>query len=318
MHKIFDQISNAIKKSNNILLCAHRNPDGDALGSLIGFIDLLENNNKRYNIFLPEKINDDFNFLERLDLIENKKINNINNFDTIIILDSADITYTHLKDCFKNLITNSTIINIDHHTSNPHFGHINCVNSKASSTAEIVFDFFKYINYKINKNLATALLCGIACDTEIFYNAATNSNSTKQASELLKLGANLNIIIKKIFQNRKINYVKFLGALLSKIEFNSKLGILTLIIRQDDLINFNIPEEEIHGIANMLKNTREAKAVLILRETKDKKIKGSLRGREIDVAKLAQALGGGGHSKAAGFIIDGRLRQDQKGKWEIK
>jgi len=318
MHKTFAEIATTIKKSNNILLGTHRNPDGDALSSLIGFIDLLENNNKKYNIFLPEKINDDFNFLARLDLIENKKINNINNFDTIIILDSADITYTHLKDCFKNLTTNSTIINIDHHISNPHFGHINCVNSKASSTAEIVFDFFKYINYKINKNLATALLCGIACDTEIFYNAATNSNSTKQASELLKLGANLNIIIKKIFQNRKINYVKFLGALLSKIEFNSKLGILTLIIRQDDLINFNIPEEEIHGIANMLKNTREAKAVLILRETKDKKIKGSLRGREIDVAKLAQALGGGGHSKAAGFIIDGRLRQDQKGKWEIK
>ncbi|MFH1457460.1 MAG: bifunctional oligoribonuclease/PAP phosphatase NrnA [Patescibacteria group bacterium] len=322
MHKIFAKIATTIKKSNYILLTAHRNFDGDSLGSIISFIDFLENIKKEYSILLPEKINADFNFLPHLNLMENKKIkspinDDIKKFDTIIILDSADTSHTHLEQYFDELKTNSNIINIDHHMSNPYFGHINCVNAKASSTAEIVFDFLKYINYKIDKKLATALLCGIACDTEIFYNSATNQNSTSQAAELLRLGANLNVITKKIFKNQKINYIKFFGMLLSKIKFNPILSVLTLIIKQDDLIKFNVNEDDIHGMANILKNIREAEVVLILKETKEGKIKGSLRSKTVDVSKLATVLGGGGHRKAAGFAIDGKLMENNNGTWKI-
>lgn len=314
--KTFDQIFKYIQQANNILLTIHRGHDGDALGSITAMIDLLEKHNTNYCAFLHEKPKKDFNFLPRLDKTTTE-IQKNQKFDLVLILDCGSRDMSDPKSYEKYINENTDIINIDHHLSNDAFGNINYVNIKASSTAEILIDFFQHINHSIDKQTATSLLCGIACDTEMFNNAATNEHVVQQSSDLLKLGGDMNLITKKIFQNTNLKYAKFLGSLLKKVQHNKNLNLVSLVVTQDDIERSGLKEDEIYGIANFLKNTNEGEIVLLLREGEDGTIKGSLRSKHINIEPFAQLLGGGGHNKAAGFTIEGNISQDSQGKYRI-
>jgi bifunctional oligoribonuclease and PAP phosphatase NrnA len=314
--KTFDQILESIQQAKNILLTIHRGQDGDALGSITAMIDLLEKHNTNYCAFLHEQIKKDFNFLPRLDKTQTE-IQKNQIFDLALILDCGSYHMSDPQSYEKHINESTEIINIDHHSSNDMFGDINYVNNQASSTAEILIDFFQHIDHKIDKQTATSLLCGIACDTEMFNNAATNEHVIKQSSDLLKLGGDMKIITKKIFQNTNLKYAKFLGTLLKKVQHNKSLNLVSLVVTQDDIEKSGLKEEEIYGIANFLKNTNEGEIVLLLQEGKDGDIKGSLRSKHINIEPFAKLLGGGGHNKASGFTIEGNISQDSQGKYII-
>ncbi|MFH1610514.1 MAG: DHHA1 domain-containing protein, partial [Patescibacteria group bacterium] len=278
--------------------------------------DLLEKHNTNYCAFLHEKIKKDFSFLQHLDKTQTE-IQKNEKFDLALILDCGSYDMSDPQSYEKYIDKDTKIINIDHHISNDEFGKINYINKQASSTAEILIDFFKHIKHPIDKQTATSLLCGIACDTEMFCNAATNEFAIQQSSELIRLGGDINTIKKKVFENTKLKYAKFLGSLLSKIQHNKKLDIISLVITQDDIKKNNLENEDISGVANFLKNTNEGEVALLLKESTDGKIKGSLRSKGKDIEPLARLLGGGGHNRAAGFTIEGKLIQDSKGKYRI-
>ncbi|MFH1610445.1 MAG: DHH family phosphoesterase, partial [Patescibacteria group bacterium] len=226
--KTFDQIFKSIQEAKNILLTIHKGQDGDALGSITAMIDLLEKHNTNYCAFLHEKIKKDFSFLPHLDKTRTE-IQKNEKFDLALILDCGSYDMSNPESYEKYIGKDTKTINIDHHLSNDMFGDINYINKRASSTAEILIDFFQHIDHQISKQTATSLLCGIACDTEMFNNAATNEHVIQQSSDLLKLGGDMNIITKKIFQNTNLKYAKFLGSLLKKVQYNKDLNLVSLV-----------------------------------------------------------------------------------------
>lgn len=312
---VYRQINDLINNSQKILLLTHRRPDGDGLGALCVFFSYLKNLKKISSAYCIDQPNCSFNFLDGFKEIKfDRKITDFKQFDLIICLDCGDLDQTGLKEELASI--KSAIINIDHHLTNTYFGNINLIDINASSTTEIIADFFDFFEFKISKNQATCLLIGILTDTDNFSNSATTQKAFSLAAKLLLKGINF----KKLyaFGNKNITILKLWGEILSRLEKNENYNIATTVITNKDFTKYNIKEEEFAGMANFFNNLAGVKATLILKEDNSGKIRGSIRttNEKVDVAALAKILGGGGHKKAAGFSLDGKL-VEKDGHWRI-
>ncbi len=317
---LINKLEQLILAAKKILVLTHQKPDGDALGSGLAFSEFLDTLGKANTFFALGPISSTADFLPGRTKIKNNlgKIN-LADFDLIAILDCGDLKQTGIETELRALPSGTAILNIDHHQTNENFGAINIVDSESSSTAEIIFALFEELNFLISKNSATLLLTGLITDTANFSNPATTFASLEAAGKLLSHGAKLNEISANVLQNKSLNVLKFWGTILSRLTENKELGVVTTVITREDLELANLDEEALDGVTNFLNNLKGAKMVLVLKALEDGKIKGSFRTTTpgIDVSRLAKTFGGGGHAKAAGFTIPGKLVKIEGG-WRIE
>ena len=318
--KLFDQVHIELEKAQHIMLVIHKNPDGDATGASLALSHFLEKNNKNHTCFSKDKLGSNFAFLPKNDVFNHdEKIWKNNDFDLIITLDSSNLDHTGVEPHINNHKNRVKIINIDHHITNEKHGHINLVVSEASSTCEIVH-YLLDAKKAINKAIATCLLTGIITDTDGFQNMATTPSAIETASRLMKKGVNIGSITKLTLDQKPVNTLKLWGMALQRLKINKKNNVISTVVTRQDLIDCNASEEALDGIANFLNRLNEAEngVVMVLSEHEPGKIKGSLRTTNplIDVSKLANILGGGGHKKASGFSIEGKLEETDDG-WQI-
>ena len=159
--------------------------------------------------------------------------------------------------------------------------------------------------------MSTALLTGIITDTGNFTNSATTPSAMLVASELLRTGGNLNVINQNTVYNQTLGSLKLWGTALSRLTRHDDQNITYTYITQKDLMECDVNDNETEGIANFLNNLDGGNISMILKETKDGQIKGSLRttSDQHDVSSMAKQLGGGGHKKAAGFTVGGTIEE---------
>ncbi|MFC1598540.1 bifunctional oligoribonuclease/PAP phosphatase NrnA [Patescibacteria group bacterium] len=314
-------ILDKIKKAEHILLVSHEKPDGDTLGASLAMAQYFNKEDKKYKHFCYDKPAAYFSFLPLIEqIVDDYDLIDLNDHDLVITIDCGDINRTRIADDLIKFKKTTTIINIDHHQSNENFGHHNLVIPQASSTSEIIYKFFAYHKIEPDKYMATSLLTGILTDTMNFTNAATNQESLKIAADLLNNGARVTKIISQISQNKNLASLKLWGKVLSRLEFNSNFNFAYTVITKKDLQENKVTAEDARdGLANFLSTINDVDFIMVLTEENDNLIKGSLRTTKdtINVAKIAEALGGGGHPKAAGFKVDGKLIKTSKG-WQIK
>ncbi len=315
------QILTAISGANHILLISHEKPDGDTLGASLAMSKFLEKEKIVHKHFCADKHAPYFDYLPKIEnVINDYKEINLADHDLIITLDCGDIRRTTIHEDLNLFNDKTIIINIDHHESNDLFGHHNLVVTNASSTSEIMYKFFEFHQIKIDKYMATSLLTGIITDTMNFSNAATNNDSLKIAATLLKRGARVNKIISQVSGNKNLNSLKLWGTVLARLQLNEQYNFAYTVITQKDLQENKISAEEARdGLANFLSMLNDVNFILVLTEEENEIIKGSLRTTKdnVDVAKMANAFGGGGHKKAAGFTTKGKLIETTTG-WQVE
>jgi len=235
--------------------------------------------------------------------------------DLVCVLDAGTLSHAGVAD-YIDEEDRPRIVNIDHHNVNDQYGIINLVESKASSTSEVIYRLVKSFGMRFNPESATSLLTGIITDTSFFVNAATSTETMAAAGEMLGSGAEYNKIYRRLFKNKSLLAISLWGKALERLSFNSEYGIATTAIKLSDYEGKE-GEEAMEGITNYLCATLKVPIILALREVAGGKVKGSLRTvTDIDVSAFAKALGGGGHKKAAGFTIDGRLEGNENG-WSV-
>ncbi|MDO8626290.1 MAG: bifunctional oligoribonuclease/PAP phosphatase NrnA [Candidatus Magasanikbacteria bacterium] len=316
MQQIAKHIHFALGKAKKIVIIPHQHPDADALGAATALFEYLNNLNKDVHIYCFTESSPKLHFMPHR---EHLKIDPeiftdftnadglISKPDVIIVVDSGDLRYAGVYEHLKN--HQATIINIDHHITNEHFGHINLVIPTASSTCEIVFNFFKHNHVLINKKMATSLLSGVLTDTGNFTNSATSASALAATSELLRAGGDYTHVNDAVVRNKTIPTLKLWGKIFSRLTHHEPMKLTYTYFTQADLVEHNLPDSETEGIANFLNNLENTDIALILKETSDGQIKGSLRTTKdgIDVAAMAKKLNGGGHKKAAGFTMPGTI-----------
>ncbi len=307
-----------IKQADNILLVTHLRPDGDAISSVCAMIDLLENIDKKYSAFCDGKIEESFSYLAHIEKINTKKeMINFSKHDLIIILDCGSMARTSLTEEIKNKSLNQTIIEFDHHPQVDNYANIEIRNPQASATTEVIYDFFKINKLKINKNIANCILTGIFTDTANLFYPNTSDKTIRISSEMMIYGAQLPQIIQNTWYNKNLTAMKIWGVALNNLKINKKYNLAFSVLTQKDIKEAgaeNINKDIYSSIAGFLGNLHKVKAIMLIIEEENGIIKTSLRSSDpnVDVSKLAKFMGGGGHTKAASFIISGKILKNGK------
>ncbi len=308
----FKKIKSLLENSKNTAVFTHEDPDGDALGSISAVALALQRLQVKAKFFLSGSLPLNFNFLP-FPYFEEELPQDL---ELVLILDCGNLERTGFE---KEILgsKNAVLVNIDHHPQDDPFGNINIVSPSSSSTAELIFYFLRNLNLDIDRDLAECLLTGIFTDTGSFMHSNTTGRVLEIAANLVSKGANIKKIAYNTYRKKDISTLKLWGRVLSRIKTDRTKGIVASVITKKDLEECGATKEDLAGVVNLINSIPEARAALLLRE-EEGEIQGSLRSESggLDVRKIANLLGGGGHVRASGFRIKGKLKETEEG-WEI-
>lgn len=314
--KPFAAAKQLIENSQNIILTTHERTDGDDLGSMLALAHYFRSLNKSVTIAITGGLPERLTFLPGSDWVEENLPNS--NYDLIIVSGCSTLNRTNHSEILK---LNLPIINFDHHPDNQNYGFINIVDATKSSVAELMFDFLQWSSWKIDQNIATCLLTGIITDTGLLMHSNTQASTLSAVSQLMKEGALISQVAKHTFTTQNPTDMRAWGTVLQNAYFNPDNQMIYAVITQDQIQELGGPElGSFEGLVETLNKVPEAKFAMFLKEDSDGRIKGSLRSEEykgVDVQKIAQSMGGGGHKLAAGFSMMGKLAKNSAGYWEV-
>ena len=305
---IVDQICEAMKKGGTFFLSGHLKPDGDTVASELAMESLLKRMGKTVDMVNYETVPESLRFMPGSERIQTaKKIDK--NYDVAIIFECNDSK--RMGDIIDLKKQAKTVINIDHHLMHGFFGDINLISVKASSNSEQLYYVFERLEMPITQEEASCLYVGIMTDTGRFQHSNTNAETLRIASKLVECGVNVADLCEKIYGTRTFSAIKLLGTTLSQLSLTPDGKIAYVAIRKEDFARTQSSEEESEEIVNYGLQVPTALISIFMRETAENgTVKISLRSRrDVDVCKLAQQFGGGGHKYASGCRISGQIDQ---------
>lgn len=307
-----------INLAQKIGLMTHINGDGDAFGSLLGLRNILEQLNKELVIFSNEQLPDFMDYLKN-----EARYNPTEKYLPIDLLIMLDVSVEKRLTCpeiFKEAKKNgSKTMVIDHHAEGDIYDSVDFTYkiTDISSASEMVFWLSEKLGLKLDKITAEFLLFGIETDTNFLTNPnAVNDTTYTAKSMLLKYGAKTKKIKESIKDGSSLSDLKFLGEIIERTHMNQDNGLIATYITEKDLKKHKIESGVSSEIASFLDQTKNSKIVLVAEQRDKNHIKISMRSNNsnANVAELASYFGGGGHVKAAGFEIEGRLEDLIEGR----
>lgn len=296
-----------IKKAKMILINCHKSPDPDSVGSAVALALVLKKIGKEVTLITPSELPESLFFLKGTKDI--RKIDfgdfNFSKYDLLICLDSSD--WKMVTGDTSTKIPSIPLIVIDHHITNVRYGLINLIDAGISSVSELLYRFFEDCNFKLDKEIATALLTGILGDTGVFQYPNTTNLTFEIASDLMEKGADKDEIIFKVFKSDEFEMLKFYGEVLKKMKFEKGYGFVWSAIPLTTFIKYEKLLLAKESAASMfLQRVKGTNFGVIMVEKDPQALSVSLRARtDFDVSVIALELGGGGHRAAAGSRILG-------------
>jgi phosphoesterase RecJ-like protein len=303
------KILETIKRSKNIFINVHRNPDLDSIGSATALYQALINMGKKVTLVCPHEIPDNFKFLKGADKV---KIINFSSFDFVsydlfLIADSG--SYDIVTGSKEIKLPDIKKIVIDHHRTNLFTDVEIKLYDEIAATCEIIYQMFVDWGIKIDADMATSLFSGIAGDTVYFKYGENTKLIFKIATELLDLGADKNKLIDQVFDSFDFDLVKTLGEFLIKMEKGN--GFVYSIMDNETFVKYGSHRGARETVANLF--ARSIKGFdfgIIMVEYEKGKFAVSFRSKsDTDVSAIAKKLGGGGHKNAAGATLHGNIDQ---------
>lgn len=314
------RVAEKIIAAQNILLVTHISPDGDALGSLCFMSEWLKSLQKTFLPYCAGPLPTSLNFLPNFhEIITDASLVQISDYDLIISLDCGSLARTALAQEISARPSNAFFIEIDHHPSVEHISDLEIRETTAASTTELLYQIAHANHLIVTSRMASCLLTGVLTDTASFRFSSTSEKTIAAASQMVLDGASLSKIVNKTWRTKSVKDLRLWGKALSRLQKSSVYDITYTVLTAADFTDIGSDEAAIEGLPEFLSSLPDTKAVLLLREDSMGNIRGNWRtiSDEIDVGYLARILGGGGHRKAAGFIIPGHLVPKDTG-WQVE
>ena len=222
-------------------------------------------------------------------------------YDAAILLECDSTERTRLRG-----LERFTIVNIDHHVSGRPWGQVNWIDREAASVGELVYRLIKAAGANLTPEIATCLYTTLLTDTGGFIYGGVRASTFALAEELALAGANPIQISKDTYFRTPMSKLLLLGAALNNLHREGRLAWLW--ITHNDMVRTCAAEEDCEGIVNYALSIADVEAAVFLHELPEQRIRMSLRSKgNVNVAAIAEGLGGGGHENAAGCTIDGPL-----------
>lgn len=293
-----------LNSAKTILIVTHVKPDGDALGSLLGLTCVLREQGKTVDAAVEGGIPEFATFLPESNTVMDRL--NSGSWELMISVDASDEERYGVTGAYGRANSKS-LINIDHHPTNPLFGEATLVDAGAVSTTEIIYEWLFQLGWPISKPVAVALLTGLVTDTLSFSTSNVKPSTLEIAQQLMVAGASLNEINARTLDSTPYAVIKLWGETLPSVELDGL--VISANILQSDLQRAGLREvTNSGGLVQLLINVNEAMIAVLFKEQPDGRVEMSMRSKPgYDVSGVALALGGGGHKQAAGATIPGPL-----------
>jgi len=297
----------AVRAHDRFLLVTHENPDGDALGSILGAKLALDRLAKDSVMFLggDSGIPQEFEFMGLDGLL--RELPADAGERVVLALDCASAQRTGLP---PELLERASLsLNVDHHHDNTRFATVDLVVADASSTGEIVRDLLRDMEIELTPAIAEALYIALVTDTGRFQYSNTTPKAFRLAAELVEAGADVQRVFQQVYESVALAKLKLVARALERAQVYEGGRLVVSHLVRSDFHELGVGEEYAEGIIDHLRAVDGAEMAATIREPPeppDASRRVSLRASvdELDVSAIARKRGGGGHRRAAGFSTD--------------
>jgi phosphoesterase RecJ-like protein len=294
-----------IARAKRVLVVTHISPDGDAIGSLLGFGLAVRNLGKEVVMACADVVPELFRYLPAVDEITLKPNGS---FDLVVVLDVAEAR--RMGPVGEQLARLPDLV-FDHHVTNPGFGLINFIDPQAASTAELLTELLEPLGLALTPEVAECLLTGLVTDTLGFRTSNTTVKTLGLAQTLMRAGADLQRVYELSLFKRSYSAVRLWAEGLARLQMKHRIVWARLPLEARAASGYQGFGDA--DLINVLTSVREADVAVIFVERTDGKVKISWRSVPgINVAQVAMAFGGGGHAAAAGAEIAGTMEEVEK------
>jgi phosphoesterase RecJ-like protein len=296
--------ADVIRASSTVALACHVNPDGDALGSMLALHHVLRANgfDSVASFSEPFVVAPHYRELPGLDALTPP-----DRFprDPAVMVTFDSGAMSRLGDLEANAKAAGELIVIDHHVSNECYGTINVIDPKAAASGVLVRHLIDRLELPLNRDAAVCLYAAVVCDTGRFQYESTTSDVFALAGELTCFDVPIASLSRTLFEEHRFAYLQLLADVLARCVLVPEKKFVWTSVSQDDLARHGVTFEEVEGLIDVVRRTREAEVACVLKEAPDRTWRVSLRSLgDVDVRRIAETEGGGGHRFAAGFTSD--------------
>jgi phosphoesterase RecJ-like protein len=301
-------IARRLPAEERILIAAHENPDGDALGSVASLSLMAAELGIPYIAYFPGEgpFPPEYGFIHGLQTVRRGAFPAVDASTTAYILDCASPDRLDPD----GLRCAGTCINVDHHQDNTGFGTLNLIEPAAPSTTEVLYRIFRAGGFHISQETGTALYVGLVTDTGRFQYANTTPAAHRMAADLQELGVDVNAVYREVYESVPLAKMKLLERALGRLQLKLDGRLAVSWLESADFEELGAEESHAEGIIDRLRTIEGVKVAALIRGRQRNgrpEYKGSLRSTDpdVNVASLAHMKGGGGHILAAGFSAEG-------------
>jgi len=290
-----EQILEAIENYETIIIHRHVRPDPDAYGSQGGLAEILKASYPEKNIYTVGAEEPSLNYLRRLDSISDDTFKGA----LVIVCDTANAE----RICDERYRLGEQLVKIDHHPNEDPYGDLQWVDTSASSTSEMIYEFyltFKDQGLKMSDEAARLLYAGIVGDTGRFLYPSTTNKTFAYAGELIHYNFSRTELYDRMYELAP-NVVKLNGYILQNFELLEN-GAAKVVMKRELLDQYSVKPSEASLLVSELGNVRGIKAWVFFIEEEDQ-IRVRLRSKGPVINTIARNYNGGGHPLAAGASI---------------
>lgn len=316
MKAIPEQIAEILQGVSHVVLVTHVHPDGDALGSLLGLADILEDQGKKVFRYLEEPVSSLYDFLPDCDLVETDMAA-LERFAEAagegnvasISLDCGDCD--RLGQAKRDLLAISPFVVIDHHHGHRAFGNLLWLESDRSSTGEMVYELAQVMGVQLSEKAAFSLYVAISTDTGSFRYENTSSRTLRIAADLVAAGVRPEEVADKVYDNYSLERLRLMEMVLATLQIFVSGQVGLIHVSAEMFERSGATAGDVEGFVNYPRALRSVRVAVFLKEVKKGVISVSLRAKgDCDVAAVAASFGGGGHRNAAGFRFADKSMED--------
>jgi phosphoesterase RecJ-like protein len=308
----FDQIGRVLHEHQHFAVLSHVRPDGDALGSQLALALSLQQLGKSVRVWNEDGMLEKYSFLPRAEILT-KPPAKAEDFDVVIALDTA--IQNRLGTTLAAIGSAKIWINIDHHRSNPGYGHMVIVDESAPATGQILFDLIKTQALPLDHDIAENLYAAISTDTGSFQYPKTTARTFEIAAELVRTGGlDVGRISQQLYESYPRRRLELLRELLRSMRFSECARVASFSLTLKTAADLEVLPEDNEGLIDHLRAVRGVIVAVFFEELVDGRVRVSMRSKDeaVDVCAICQKFGGGGHALAAGARVRGSLPDVEK------
>lgn len=308
--ELFSQIEEEIGRAHTIALCAHTDPDGDALGSQLALMRIIRarwRDKEVVGLLADEgptpRI---YSYLPGIDgLVHVADYDETP--DLFITVDLSEAHRLNLAEPVMRRARRNVIV--DHHPCERPYGDVSLVRPSAAACGVIVTEFAVHLGMRLQADVARCLYCAIATDTGRFQYQNADSEAFAAAALLVNHGASPAELSLNVYQNFSLEFLHLKSVVMGRITTFSKGRIAYSYATEADIRRTGASLDECDGLIDVVRSVAGSEVALFLKEVPGGRVRGNLRAKtdDHDISPIARALGGGGHKAAAGFTVEGGL-----------